>query len=342
MTIGWGIIGCGDVCEHKSGPGFQAAGGSRLVAVMRRDRALAADFARRHGVPRWYADADALVDDPEVDAVYVATPPGSHLEHALRACRAGKPAYVEKPMARSHAEATRMLEAFERAGCPLFVAYYRRALPRFARARQLIEEGRLGTITSVDYVYAAPRHRAAPGQPSWRLDAAQSGGGWFMDLGCHTLDIIDFLLGPLEAVQGHGLSLGSSAPVEDAVAMAYSMAGGAVGTAQWNFLSEAETDRLEIRGTDGVLCLSTFGHEPVRLTTSGRDELFDFARPEHIEQPLIQTIVDELEGRGDCPSTGPSAIRTAWVMDQVLSAYYGRRDDAFWLRPETWPGRAGR
>jgi len=348
MTIGWGIIGCGAVCEQKSGPGFQAARGSRLVAVMRRDAALAADFARRHGVPRWYADADALVDDPEVDAVYVATPPGSHLEHALRACRARKPAYVEKPMARSHAESTRMLAAFERAGVPLFVAYYRRALPRFLRARQLIVEGRLGTIASVDYVYATARSRvehagsAAPGRLPWRLDAQQSGGGLFLDVGCHTLDIIDFLLGPLEGVGGHARNLGDLAAVEDAVAMAFTVAGGVVGTAQWNFLSAEEADRLEIRGTDGVLCLSTFGHEPVRLAASGGDELFDFARPEHIEQPLIQTVVDELEGRGHCPSRAESALRTAWVMDQVLSAYYGRRDDEFWQRPETWPGWAGR
>jgi 1,5-anhydro-D-fructose reductase (1,5-anhydro-D-mannitol-forming) len=248
MTIGWGIIGCGDVCEKKSGPGFQV-------------------------------------------------------------------------------------------GVPLFVAYYRRALPRFVRARELIAAGRLGRITSVDYVHATPRHRIeAAGELPWRLDAAQSGGGLFLDLGCHTLDVIDFLLGPLEAVQGLGRNLGHFAPVEDAVAMTFAVAGGAVGTAQWNFLSDTETDRLEIRGTDGLVCLSTFGHEPVRFNGSGREERFDFARPECIEQPLIQTVVDELEGRGTCPSTAASALRTARVMDQVLGTYYGGRDDAFWQRPETWPG----
>ena len=99
--VRWGIIGCGNVTEVKSGPAFQNAEGSALVAVMRRHGELAADYARRHGVSRFYDDADRLVSDPEVDAVYVATPPGSHLEHALRACRAGKPAYVEKPMARA-------------------------------------------------------------------------------------------------------------------------------------------------------------------------------------------------------------------------------------------------
>src|SRR5579862_3269495 len=125
MTIGWGIIGCGDVTEVKSGPGFQEAEGSRLVAVMRRNGVLAEDYARRHNVPRWYDDAEALIRDPEVDAVSIATPPGSHRAYALQVCRAGKPAYVEKPMARSHAECREMIEAFAEAGLPLFVAYYR-------------------------------------------------------------------------------------------------------------------------------------------------------------------------------------------------------------------------
>src|SRR3954467_14032329 len=118
-TIRWGIIGCGDVTEVKSGPALQKAAGSALVAVMRRDAARAADYAKRHGVPRWYDDADALIRDADVDAVYVATPPGSHLQYALRVAAAGKPCYVEKPMARSHVECERMIEAFERARQPL-------------------------------------------------------------------------------------------------------------------------------------------------------------------------------------------------------------------------------
>ena len=174
-TIRWGILGCGDVCEIKSGPGFRLARGSELVAVMRRDGAKAADYAKRHGVARWYDDADRLIGDPDVDAVYVATPPGSHLAYAQRVAAAGKPCYVEKPMARSHGECRRMVEAFERARLPLFVAYYRRALPRFVRAKQLIDSGALGRVTGCRY------HISRPFSPSssnvWRFDPAQSGGG---------------------------------------------------------------------------------------------------------------------------------------------------------------------
>src|SRR6184192_2580039 len=95
-TIRWGIIGCGDVTEVKSGPAFQKASNSALVAVMRRDAAKAADYAARHGVPRWYADARELIADADVDAVYVATPPSSHEEYAIMAAEAAKPIYVEK------------------------------------------------------------------------------------------------------------------------------------------------------------------------------------------------------------------------------------------------------
>src|SRR5688500_4072884 len=102
--IRWGIIGCGDVTEVKSGPGFQKARGSALVAVMRRDRAKAEDFARRHGVPRAYTDAEALIADPDVDAVYIATPPSSHRALALQVAAARKPCLVEKPMAMTHDE----------------------------------------------------------------------------------------------------------------------------------------------------------------------------------------------------------------------------------------------
>src|SRR3954454_8380540 len=144
LQIGWGIIGCGDVTEVKSGPAFNQIENSRLVAVMRRDGEKARDYAARHGVPFWSGDADEVIHHPEVNAVYVATPPGSHLEYALKVCAAGKPAYVEKPMARNASECAAMVEAFEHAGLPLFVAYYRRALPRFLKVKELIESGRIG------------------------------------------------------------------------------------------------------------------------------------------------------------------------------------------------------
>lgn len=342
-TIRWGIIGCGNVTEVKSGPGFQRAEGSELLAVMRRSPGLAEEYAQRHNVPRWYEDADALINDPDVDAVYIATPPGSHLDYALRVCAAGKPAYVEKPMARSYGECRQMLETFQSAGLPLFVAYYRRALPRFLQVQEILETRGIGEVTGVSYRYASMSHRHTdPQKLPWRVVVEESGGGHFLDLGCHTLNILDFLLGPLEEVSGQAANIAAPYAAEDSVAMQFRTSSGALGTAVWNFSASLREDIIEITGTNGRLSLSTFGNEPIVLTGGlPGDVTFDRPNPTHIQQPLIQTIVNNLRGLGDCPSTGESAARTSQLMDTVLSDYYGGRDDAFWTRPDTWPGSRG-
>ena len=340
-TIRWGILGCGDVTEVKSGPGFRKAHGSQLVAVMRRNATLAADYARRHGVPRAYADARALVHDPDVDAVYVATPPGAHLEGALLAAAAGKPCYLEKPMARHTAECDALIAAFAAAQQKLFVAYYRRALPRFEKVRALLDGRAIGQLTGINYRFAAPTPaNADPAQHAWRVSAAHAGGGLFLALGSHVLDFLDHCVGPLEAVHGRAARLASSADVEDTVAMTFRTASGALGSASWNFATTAKEDTLEFFGTAGRLAFPVFNAEPIRLETASGTESFAFANPEHVAQPLIQLIVDDLLGRGTCPSTGESARRTSVVMDRVLENYYGGRTDAFWLRPATWPGRS--
>ncbi len=329
--IRWGILGCGDVTEVKSGPAFTGAEGSALVAVMRRTPHLAEDYARRHGVTRWYASAADLIADPEVDAVYIATPPGAHLSLALAVAAAGKPAYVEKPMARSHAECRRMNDAFAAAGVPLFVAYYRRALPRFARVQALLAEGRIGRPASLAYRCHATPHHTGPG--AWRVDPAQSGGGLFLDLGCHALDLFDWLLGPLGDVAGSAARASEEAGVaEDVVTMSFRSASGVLGAAVWDFAGAGpHEDRVEIAGTQGMLRFSVFGDGPIVLVTAtGAEERFMMANPAHIQEPMIQSVVDALRGTGSCSSTGETAARTSRVMDEVLGAFYGGREGAFW------------
>ncbi len=342
-TIRWGIIGCGDVTEVKSGPGFQKARGSQLVAVMRRNGALAADYAKRHGVPRWYDDARALVNDPEVDAVYVATPPGVHLEHALLVAAAGKPCYMEKPMARHTTECDAMIAAFAQAKQKLFVAYYRRAMPRFLKVKELIGSGAIGQLTGLTYrlAWSTPAN-ADPANNAWRVSAENAGGGLLLDVGSHLLDFLDFCVGPLTDVRGQAARLATAADVEDAVAMTFRTAYGVPAVASWNLSSYAKDDTLEFFGTKGRVSFMVFNETSVRLETERGTEEFAIANPPHVAQPLIQTIVDELLGRGTCPSTAESARRTQLVMDRVLADYYGGREDKFWTRPATWPGRRNR
>jgi 1,5-anhydro-D-fructose reductase (1,5-anhydro-D-mannitol-forming) len=326
--IRWGSIGCGDVCEVKSAPGLQKATGSDLVAVMRRDAAKAADFATRHGVPRSYSDAEALVGDPEVDAVYVATPPSTHLMYAQMAARAGKPVYVEKPMAPTTAECEQMIAACAAARVPLFVAYYRRALPRFVRIKTLLDEGRLGDVQAVTITLVRPpeaAHLDGKNLP-WRVQPEIAGAGLFLDLASHTLDLLDHLLGPIAKVQGHASNRGGHYRAEDTVSGQLQFASGAHGVGLWCFVSGERTDRVELIGSRGRLTFSTFENDPVLLETAAGREEIQIPHPPHVQQPLIQLMVDELLGKPGpgCPSTGVTAARTTAVMDTLLASYRER------------------
>lgn len=321
MPIRWGIIGCGDVTEVKSGPAFAKASGSALVAVMRRTAHLAEDYARRHGVPRWYADAEALVRDPEVDAVYVATPPDAHAAHAQLAARHGKPVYVEKPMALCHRECLAMIEACRKAGVPLFTAYYRRALPRFLTVKALVDDGAIGTVRAV-VVTLTRRHALDPEALPWRVDPAIAGGGLFVDLASHTIDLLDHLLGPIAIVAGGASNQGGFYRAEDIVSASFGFESGVRGTGLWTFTADADADRVEIIGSAGRLSFSTFDEAPVVLTRGTGVESFEVPHPPHVQQPLVQTIVDQLQGQGSCPSTGETGARATRVMDALLQSYY--------------------
>jgi len=321
-TIRWGIIGCGNVTEVKSGPGLQKAAHSALVAVMRRDGALAQDYAARHGVPRWYDDAAALINDPEVDAVYIATPPNVHKAYTEQVAAAGKPVYVEKPMAMNHGECLAMVDACKAAGVPLWVAYYRRRLPRFLKVKELIENGALGTIRTATVTFYRDWRPPADGTLPWRVQPAIAGGGLFVDLASHTFDYLDYFLGPVVQVEGHAANVAGHYAAEDTVVCSFAFASGVHGVGLWNFASYADLDQTEIIGTKGKVTFSSFGTEPIRLTTADGITEFPEPTPAHVQQPLIQTIVDELNGQGECPSTGESAARTNWVMDQLLQEYY--------------------
>ena len=323
MTVRWGIIGCGDVTEVKSGPALQQTGGSALVAVMRRNGALAQDYARRHGVPRWYDDAEALIADPQVDAVYVATPPSTHARYAIAAMRAGKPAYVEKPMALDAGECEAMLSVSRETGMPLFVAYYRRALPRFLKVRELLEAGAIGAPRKVRAVlHRVLDARYADGATlPWRVRPEVAGGGLFVDLGSHTLDLLDFLFGPITAVAGEAHSASGAYPAEDTVRMAFAFGNGVRGEGDWCFCSDARRDRVEIEGEHGRLRFATFDEVPVELEDASGVRRFAIDNPPHIQQPLVERMVADLRGEDRCPSTGESGARTTRVIDAVLRDY---------------------
>lgn len=320
--IRWGIIGCGDVTEVKSGPGFQQAQGSELVAVMRRNGELAKDYAQRHHVPKWYDKAAALIHDPDVDAVYIATPPAAHKEYTLAAARAGKPVYVEKPMARNYAECQEMIAACEQANVPLFVAYYRRALPRFRKIRALLAEGRIGELRGVNTaLYQPPSGQDLQGAKHWRVDPQIAGGGYFVDLGSHILDLLQYFCGPITAVKGFTANQSQLYAAEDLVSAAWRFESGVLGVGLWSFAAAETIDRTEIIGSHGKISYATFQNVPIVLQQGEHVEEYAIPHPDHIQQPLIQAIVDELLGTGQSPSTGKTGAMTNWVMDQIYKNF---------------------
>ncbi|MDA0196135.1 MAG: Gfo/Idh/MocA family oxidoreductase [Bacteroidetes bacterium] len=324
--IKWGIIGCGDVCEVKSGPAFDRIEGSRLVAVMRRNGDKAKDYAERHCVPKWYDDADNLINDPNVNAIYIATPPSTHIEHTLKAAAAGKPVYVEKPMAKTHEESLLMIEACEKANVPLFTAFYRRSLPNFLKVKSIIESGLIGDVR---YVNVKLNKTLEPdivannlGANNWRVNPEVAGGGYFYDLASHQLDFLDFLFGPITEAYGFKSNQAGVYAAEDIVSGSFRFERGVLGQGIWCFTTSRTSDEelTTIVGSKGQLSFPFFGDHSLSLEVEGRvKEVMSFEMPKHIQQPLIQTIVDELLGKGKSPSTGISGARTNWVMGQLTS-----------------------
>jgi predicted dehydrogenase len=326
-TIRWGLIGCGDVAEVKSGPALYKAEGSALVAVMRRDRAKAEDYARRHNVPRVHTRAEDLINDPDVDAVYIATPPSSHCELALQVAAARKPCLVEKPMAMNHAECLRMVDAFREAQTPLWVAYYRRALPRFLRVRELLGAGAIGQLTSIQVKVTDPL-ATGDAAKAWRFNTEIAGAGLFLDLASHYFDIIDFLAGPITAAAGFPLNTGGSYAAEDVTATAFQIGNQVAGTGVWNFNASTSADSIVFTGSAGEIATAVRADQDVIVTrpstglgAGSAPSVYRFRNPPHVHQPLIQTIVDELRGKGKCESTGESGARSAWVTDTCLANY---------------------
>ncbi len=327
-TVRWGIVGCGDVTEVKSGPGFAKAENSSLVMVMRRNGALAEDYARRHRVRRWTDDAGALIDDPEVDAVYVATPPDSHKDYALRCAAAGKPVLMEKPMALDAGQCGAMLAACAAAAVPIWVAYYRRALPIYLKVKELLDGGAIGAVRFVEarHEMRPPRLGSDGGALPWRFNPAVNGGGVFVDMGSHVLDFLDFVLGPMRSVRGVASNQAGLYPAEDMVACAFSFDGGVHGTGMWCYSGYRDFEQTRFVGSEGEVSCSFFAPVPVVLRTAAGTREFDIGYPEHVHQPLIQTVVDELTGAGPCPSSGASAMRTTQVIDEILRDHRRRRE----------------
>ena len=317
-VVRWGMIGCGSVTERKSGPAFYKAPGSALVAVMGRRLDAVSDYAARHGIARVYTDADALINDPDVDAVYIATPPDSHQAYALKVAAAGKHCCVEKPMSLSAGQSQQMHQVFADAGLHLFVSYYRRSLPRFQQVRQWLEEGRVGEVRHLTWTLTkAPSATDSEGAANWRTDPAIAGGGYFADLASHGLDLFQYLLGDIVDVAGFTARQAGLYAAEDAVSACWRFASGATGMGCWNFVADRREDRVELIGSRGRISFSVFDEHPVQLEAEEHLSVHIDHHP-HIQWHHVLGMNAHIRGESQHPAVAEQALKTDWVMDQIL------------------------
>lgn len=322
----WGFIGCGEVTEKKSGPAFNEVDGSMVEAVMSRSKEKARSYAERHGVHRWYTDAQELIDDPDVNAIYIATPPSSHATYAIMSMRAGKPVYVEKPLASSYEDCTRVNRVSEQTGVPCFVAYYRRYLPYFQRVKSIIDSGMIGSVLMAQVRFAVPprdldyqRGNKLP----WRLQPDIAGGGYFYDLAAHQLDLLQYFFGAILEANGIRANRGGLYKTEDSVSACFRFEDGMPGSGSWCFVAyeSAREDRIEIVGDRGQVSFSVFNYDPILLHTSSGMESIVVPNPPHVQFPLIKNVIEHLQGLDVCTCTSVSATPVNWVMDRVLGKF---------------------
>lgn len=318
--IKWGIIGCGDVTEVKSGPAFNKVKDSELLAVMRRDGAKAEDYAIRHQVPKWYADADALINDPEINAIYIATPPLYHEEYAIAALNAGKHVYVEKPMTIA-AEGALKIEAClkDQQAAKLSVAHYRREQPYFKKIKELIEEGVIGKVRFVNLLFLQPNLSplTAQTESNWRLDPAISGGGLFHDMAPHQLDLMVYFFGHALKMQGLALNQAGYSTADDLVSGLLVFDKNILFDGLWSFnVPQAERkDSCEIIGDQGKISFSCFSPTKISLTREGKVEEFVFEPLQHVQQPMIESVVQYFLGKGDNPCAAADGVHVMQIMD---------------------------
>ena len=317
MNILWGIIGCGNVTELKSGPAFNKVPDSKLIAVMRRDREKAEDYAERHKVPKWYDDADKLINDTEVNAIYIATPPSSHETYAIKALYAGKPVYLEKPMTMDFISAEKIAAVAKQTGIKLSVAHYRRQQPFFLKIKSLLEEKIIGEPRLVELRFSQPDQTSliAKTDENWRLNPAVSGGGLFHDLSPHQLDLMIYFFGKPKHSSGISFNAGGLYDADDTVSGQIVFENNVLFNGTWCFTINEKADWCEIVGTKGKIGFSIFEHHPLVITINGKEEVMHFEKLQHVQQPMIEKVTQYFLGNHPNPCSAEEGVEVMKLID---------------------------
>ena len=324
-TITCGIIGCGNVTERKSGSAFNKVPNSKLVAVMRRDAGKAADYAARHGVNKWYSDANELMNDPEINSIYIATPPVYHKDYAIDALKRGLNVYIEKPVTLNKQEAIEIAEVAKNADGKLSIAHYRRALPMFLFIKDLLDKKAIGDVRTVQIRMWQKRkpNLVAETKENWRVDPAVSGGGYFHDLAPHQLDLMLYFFGVPEKMYGFSLNQSKPTAADDHVTGTALFPNNVVLNGSWSFNVDEneEIDECMIVGSEGSISFPFFG-KTVVWHNEGEDDVqvVEFEHPENIQHPNIAHMVKYFRGEAD----NLCSIEDAIIVMDMIDTFTGK------------------
>lgn len=316
-VLRWGIIGCGDVVKRKSGPALLQAERSEIKAVMRRNLSKAQKYASEHKISVATDEPQKVIEDPEIDVLYVATPPNSHKKYAISGAKAGKDVVVEKPMGLDADEAKQMIGVCESEGVELFVAYYRRFYPQVQKFQDLLDKGEIGEPVQ-GYVRIS---FAPPEDPGWREEPEISGGGWFVDVASHRLDLLTFLLGSVDRAHGVVTSFESGNHLEDAVTLSLKFDSGAQASVQGDFYTNRPADELYIHGTKGTLYTDDLT-EPKVLLDERKQKKYEFESLPATHSGLVKHVEDVLLDEAPNKSSGEDGLVTEKVLDNAIRDHY--------------------
>ena len=318
--LGWGIIGCGDITDKRGAPAINAQPDSRLIAFQSRTPSQAETFARKHAAERWTASREALLRDPEIDAVYIATEHHRHCEDVLAAAEAGKHVLCEKPMANTVADCRRMVDACRANGVALQAAYYRRYYPKVLRMRELLLSGAIGTPVTASMHLASrvePAQltlREGPGPHGWRLRPEVSGGGALVDTGSHRLDLLCFLLGEPSQVAAFvdRAELPEGSP--DMESLLIRMTNG-VHVVTRHGLRTSSPDELEITGTHGVLSATPVDGPILRMRNSEGEQAWEMPKHENVHYPLFDDFTRRILNGEGTQFTGEDGLQATRIIE---------------------------
>lgn len=317
--IRWGVIGCGDVVRKRVAAAIQNESRSQLVAACRRDPERLESFCHAFGVAHRYTQADQLLANPDVDAVYIATPVRQHLPQTLAAARHGKHVLVEKPMALSVAECDQMIDACRRAGVKLGVAYYRRFYPVVHRIEQLLDDGIIGTPLAVSAVTSTPMDMLPGEEGYWRVLPADGGGGALMDVGSHRIDLFLHLFGEVSGVKGYAETVAAEYDAEDAAVAILKFRSGLVGTLQCHFGAPFDPDEFAILGTAGRLSARPLNGKTLMIETAGNERREVHPPPDNLCGPLVADFVSAILEDREPAVTGAAGRATNEILSRIYS-----------------------